>query len=78
MGALQAERVRDALISRGVPASRPVAFIESASAPGERIIRGNLVDLPVLAARLGEGPAIMVIGEAIADARAILTEADAA
>lgn len=69
MGALQAERVLRDLTQRGVPASRPVALIESASTSNERIIRGVLADLSALAAELGDGPALMIIGEAVAEAR---------
>lgn len=78
MGALQAERVRDALLARGVPQHRPVALVESASLVGERIVRGALHELVELARELGEGPAIMVIGEAVAGARAVIAAADAA
>ncbi len=69
MGALQAQRVTRALIERGVPASRPVALIESASTSNERIVRGSLADLPALAAELGDGPALMIIGDVLAEAR---------
>lgn len=78
MGALQAERVRDALTARGVPADRPVALVESASLGGECVVRGKLHDLPALAAQLGEGPAIMVVGEVFAEVRAAIDAADAA
>lgn len=78
MGALQAERVRDALIARGVPANRPVALLESVSLEGERIVRGAVADLPALVAELGDGPAIIIVGEAISEARAAIAEADAA
>lgn len=78
MGALQAHRVRDALLERGVPASRPIALVESASLDRQRIIRGALRELPALTAQLGEGPAIMMIGEAVADARTLAGTADAA
>jgi uroporphyrin-III C-methyltransferase len=78
MGALQAERVRDALLARSVPQHRPVALVESASLDGERIVRGALHELADLARELGEGPAIMVIGEAVAEARAVIDAADAA
>ena len=69
MGALQAERVAHALIERGVPASRPVALIENASTGNEHIVRGLLADLPALVSELGDGPALMIIGEAVAEAR---------
>lgn len=78
MGALRAARVVEALTSRGVPASRPVALVESASTRDERIVRGALADLPTLVAQLGDGPAVMIIGDAIAEARAALTKAHAA
>jgi uroporphyrin-III C-methyltransferase len=78
MGAMHAERVRQALLERGMPAQRPVALIESASSPGERIVRGALAELPELAAQLSDGPAIMIIGEAVAEARALLKGAHAA
>ncbi len=78
MGALNAERVQQALLARGTPASRPVALIENASGADERIVRGSLAELPALAATLGGGPAIMLVGEAIAEARAALAKADAA
>lgn len=78
MGAIHAERVLEALVARGVPATRPVALLESVSTPDERIARGALSDLPKLASQLGDGPAIMVIGDAVAEARAVLSEASAA
>ena len=78
MGALQADRVRDTLVARGVPADRPVALVESASLEGQRIIRGALHELSDLTAQLGGGPAIMVIGEAVAEVRALVGTADAA
>lgn len=78
MGATHAEAVRDALIERGVPAQRPVALVESASCAEENVIRGVLADLPALTAQLGAGPAIMVVGEVAAEARAALDAANAA
>ena len=78
MGAMRAERVTEALTARGVPGARPVALVENASSDNERILRGVLADLPALAARLGDGPAIIIIGEAVAEARAAIAEADAA
>lgn len=78
MGATHAERVRDALIERGLSPQRPVALIESASWTEEKVIRGMLSDLPALAAQLGEGPAIMVVGDVAAHARGALDAANAA
>ena len=71
MGATHAERVRAELTARGVPASRPIVLIENASASNERVIRGVLSELPERASQLGDGPALLIIGEAIAEARAL-------
>ncbi|MGQ0533598.1 MAG: uroporphyrinogen-III C-methyltransferase [Caulobacteraceae bacterium] len=68
MGATQADLVRASLLKRGAPASRPIALVESATSGAERILRGRLEDLPVLASRLGEGPALIIVGEVVAEA----------
>lgn len=78
MGASRANSVVAALIARGVPAQRPVALVENASGANERILRGVLSDLAALAARTGEGPVVMIIGEAIAEARALVAAENAA
>jgi uroporphyrin-III C-methyltransferase len=78
MGAMHAERVARALIDGGLPAGRPVALVENASAAGERIVRGVLGDLASLAAQMGDGPTIIIVGEAFAEARALLKGANAA
>lgn len=78
MGALNAARVQQALLARGAPASRPVALIENASSENERVVRGALAELPALASTLGDGPSIMIVGEAIAEAHAMLDEREAA
>jgi uroporphyrin-III C-methyltransferase len=70
--------VRQTLLELGVPGDRPVALIENASLTGERIIAGMLDELASLASKLGEGPAIMVIGEAAAQAHSTLEAARAA
>lgn len=72
MGALRANAVLRNLTERGVPAARPIALIESASTPNERILRGVLAELPELASRLGDGPALIIVGEAIAEARELI------
>lgn len=77
MGALRAEAIVSELACRGVPMSRPVALIEAASTPNEHVIRGALHELPRLALQLGDGPALIIVGEAIAEARQML-RADAA
>lgn len=78
MGADHAEHVRDTLIALGVGRRHPVALIESASWAEEQVIRGALADLPALATRLGDGPAIIVMGEAAGSAQSALDAANAA
>lgn len=78
MGATQATDVRDALLALGVPASRPVALIESASWAEEKVIAGVLGDLPDLTARVGEGPVLMIVGDVAASARGALDVVEAA
>ncbi len=78
MSADHAAHVRDTLIGLGVRAGQPVALIESASWAEEKVIRGVLADLPAMAAELGEGPAIIVMGAAAAQARSALEAANAA
>lgn len=67
MGKAAAPEVSARLIAAGLPADTPVALIESASLPTERHFHTRL-DLLPLAARtaLGEGPALLLIGAAMA------------
>ncbi len=74
MGAGQAERVSAALIELGVPAHRPIALVEDASNPNQKTMRGVLADLPALARTLGDGPALIIVGEAMAEVQALLSE----
>lgn len=71
MGASQSAVVRDALVARGMAPTRPVALLESISMEGERILRGALSDLPDLARQLGEGPALLMIGDVLAEEKAV-------
>ncbi len=69
MGKAEAARVRDALTARGLPADRPAVLVESASRGGV-VAGGTLGSLETIAARAGEGPALLLIGEAFAEAAA--------
>ena len=62
MGALHAERIVEGLAARGVARTTPIALVESASATSENKLRGVLRDLPALAATLGDGPSILIVG----------------
>jgi uroporphyrin-III C-methyltransferase len=64
MGAQQAQAVVAALLDQGLTAAHPVAVVESASLPGQHLVRGALGALPQLAAAGGDGPKILVLGTA--------------
>lgn len=66
MGKSAAPIVATSLIEAGLPSPTPVAMVENASLPDERIFRTRL-DLLSLAAKtaLGDGPALLLIGEAL-------------
>ena len=68
MGKSAAALLSVRLTAAGLPPATPVAMIENASLPGERQFRTRL-DLLPLAARtaLGDGPALLLIGAALAE-----------
>lgn len=70
MGAQAAERVRAALLTRGLPVSTPVLLAENAGRVGARRFLATLDDLVALAALSGDGPALILLGEAFAAADA--------
>ena len=72
MGAGDAAAIAATLIARGIPAGRPVAVIENASLPDETQYVGRLDQLGALAAHLGSGPAIIVLGEVLRDRSALV------
>jgi len=67
MGKAAAPEISKRLIAAGLPASTPVLLVESVSLPEERHFATRL-DLLPLAARsaLGDGPAIILVGKALA------------
>ena len=70
MGKAAAPAVSAHLISAGLPPGTPVVLVENASLPEERHFATRL-DLLPLAARtaLGNGPAVILVGQAVADLR---------
>lgn len=66
MGKAAAVEVAAQLIAAGLPGATPVAMVENASLPNESVLLTRL-DLLGLTARaaLGEGPALILIGEAV-------------
>ena len=66
MGKAAAQEISVQLIRAGLPADTPVALIENASLPNERQLRTRLDLLHLAAASaLGDGPAVLLIGEAM-------------
>ena len=67
MGKGAAGEVARGLLGAGLAPDTPVALVENASLPDERLFRTRL-DLLAIAARtaLGDGPALLLIGEAMA------------
>ena len=67
MGKAAAREVSSRLIAAGLPGDTPVALVENASLPSQRIMSTRL-DLLGLAAKtaLGNGPALLLIGQAVA------------
>jgi uroporphyrin-III C-methyltransferase / precorrin-2 dehydrogenase / sirohydrochlorin ferrochelatase len=70
MSAAQIEHISMKLIEHGLPGEQPVALLERATWPEERVLRSTLAGLPRLAhaAKL-QSPTLLVIGEVAALAR---------
>jgi uroporphyrin-III C-methyltransferase len=75
MAARDVQNTVEGLHQGGWPAHTPVALVESASLPGARALRGVLGDLPGLAARLGKGPAILLVGGALCETDSVVSAA---
>jgi uroporphyrin-III C-methyltransferase len=71
MGAAQADQVTAALLAQGHAPDTPVMLCESVSLPQFQAQRGTLADLPALAARLGHGPALILLGEVFRSNQAV-------
>lgn len=66
MGKASAGHISAGLITAGLPADTPVVLVENASLPNSRTFRSRLDLLPIAAqTALGDGPAIILIGEAL-------------
>lgn len=73
MGKSAAPVLAASLVEAGLPADTPVAMVENASLPAERIFRTRLDLLPLAAkTALGDGPALLLIGEALREGRQAL------
>jgi uroporphyrin-III C-methyltransferase/precorrin-2 dehydrogenase/sirohydrochlorin ferrochelatase len=69
MGVAQLGRIVGHLIAHGAPASRPVAIVEQATLPSERLLVGTLATITDEASAAGIGaPALLIVGEVAAQA----------
>jgi uroporphyrin-III C-methyltransferase/precorrin-2 dehydrogenase/sirohydrochlorin ferrochelatase len=66
MGLSAAAAVRDGLIAAGRDPRTPAAVLARGTRPDSETAAGCLDDLPRLAAGIGEGPALLVIGDVVA------------
>ncbi len=67
MGVSSAPAIASNLIAHGLPASTPVAVVENATRPDEKVARGRIDRLPALIDEHGiTGPAMIVIGDVAA------------
>ncbi len=66
MGKAAAGAIARELIANGLPGETPVALVESASLPEERTLTTRLDLLPIAAKTLGDGPALVLVGQALA------------
>ena len=77
MGGSAAGQIAGNLIAHGRDAQAPAAVIVNGTLPNQRVEVGALQDLAAMAQRVGSGPALILIGEAVrqADAWAARTTA---
>ena len=66
MASRQPQQIADGLIAAGVSPDRPAVIVESASLPGQRLLPTRVADLAATAAQLGDGPALLLVGDVFA------------
>ncbi|MGH8182721.1 MAG: uroporphyrinogen-III C-methyltransferase, partial [Rhodanobacteraceae bacterium] len=73
MGVGELESLSESLIRHGRNGDTPCVLVENASLPNERKLAGTLAGLPALARARGvRAPALLIIGEVVAQARRAL------
>jgi len=78
MGLGQIESIGAQLIAHGMPEATPAAAIEQGTLSGQRQVIAALVDLPRVTREAGlRAPALIVIGDVVAWARAVQTDSAA-
>jgi uroporphyrin-III C-methyltransferase/precorrin-2 dehydrogenase/sirohydrochlorin ferrochelatase len=81
MGAAQLAHIVTMLLEHGLPGTQPVALLERATWPDERVLKSTLAQLPSMAAASQlRSPTLLVVGEvaALAQAKDWMTNAVAA
>jgi uroporphyrin-III C-methyltransferase/precorrin-2 dehydrogenase/sirohydrochlorin ferrochelatase len=66
MGLASAAAVRDGLIAAGRDPATPAGVLARGTRPDAQSAVGPLTQLPALAASVGDGPALLVVGEVVA------------
>jgi siroheme synthase len=66
MASRHTDAISSGLIAAGVSAARPAVLVENASLPDRRILPTRVGDLAAAVADLGDGPALLVIGDVYA------------
>lgn len=66
MGLSKSELISTQLQTHGMPPSTPVALIENGCRPNQRVVRGQLHELPLLAERESvQSPALIIVGDVV-------------
>jgi uroporphyrin-III C-methyltransferase len=65
MGKAAAPEVAAGLLAAGMPPDTPIALVENASLPEERQVMTRLDLLAIASRALGEGPAVILVGQAV-------------
>jgi uroporphyrin-III C-methyltransferase/precorrin-2 dehydrogenase/sirohydrochlorin ferrochelatase len=65
MGLAAAAKIRDGLVAAGRDPATPAAILARGTWSDAKSVAGRLDTLPALAARIGEGPALIVVGEVV-------------
>jgi siroheme synthase len=67
MSAAQIAQITERLLAHGLPGTHPVALVERATWPDERIVKSSLAELPAVAAAAQlRSPTLLVVGEVAA------------
>ena len=72
MASHEAAAVRDALLAAGMPGCTPAVIAAAVSLADEQRFIGTLAELPRLAERVAGAPALLLLGEVLAEAQAAL------